>query len=303
VISNRPSSPLTAAPATEIRIVLSGAAVLRGRVRAGGKPVAAFSVVAGIKRGLIEEPMANAAVIDADGEFALGGLDPGEYWVRVTAPGYAPSAAVQARAAIPSAPAVDIALSAGATAFGTVIDAATRKPLAEAKVATETLVGTGPSALPFETVVVTDDDGSFELSGLAPGRHSLAVSAYRHDAQLVTGVEVTEGARVGPLTVELTPVAEGEQPRTEFAGLGLVLSASDEVLLVQDVVAGGGGEAAGIQAGEQITAIDGKPIAELGFQNAMQAIRGPVGTTVRVRVREKGGAEREVTATRVKVRV
>jgi C-terminal processing protease CtpA/Prc len=104
------------------------------------------------------------------------------------------------------------------------------------------------------------------------------------------------------MTIELTPVAEGEEPKIELAGLGLALSARDEGLVVNEVFEGGGGQEAGIAVGDIILAVDGKQTAELGFQESLQAIRGPVGTAVRLTVQSKAGGVRDVTAMRRKIR-
>jgi hypothetical protein len=254
-----------------------------------------------VRTGLVDVVAAHESVFDADGEFDLDGLEAGDTWVRVIAPGFAPSTAVQATASDDPRP-IAISLGRGGTLIGRVIDAADRRPLSMAKVSLEMQVGTGSSALPYELVVVTDDDGAFELSGLPPGRASVFVGAFDHHAQIVGGLAVTEGGTLGPLTIELSPVAEGERPKIELAGLGLALAANDDGLAVNQVFAGGGGEEAGIAVGDTILAVDGARVATLGFEAALQAIRGPVGSSLRLTVKAPDGAVREVDAVRRKIR-
>ncbi len=285
----------------DLRIVLPAGVRLRGRVSAGGEPVPAFSVVAGERHGLIDVVKASESVFDAEGEFELTGLLPGTYWVRVTAPGLATSDAVQATASNDPHP-VDIKLGKGGTLVGKVIDAESKQPLGLAKVSLEMQIGSGPSAQPLQSVVVADDDGSFELAGLPPGRASVVVGAFQHHGQIVGGLQVTEGARLGPITVELTPVAEGEQPKIELAGLGLALAAAEDGLVVNEVLAGGGGEAAGIAVGDVILAVEGAQVDKLGFEGSLQAIRGPLGSEVKITLKAKGGEVRTVIAMRKKIR-
>jgi C-terminal processing protease CtpA/Prc len=89
-------------------------------------------------------------------------------------------------------------------------------------------------------------------------------------------------------------VADGEEPTIELAGIGAVLSAKDDVLLIGRVVEGGGAAEAGLTVGDAILAVDGAPVARLGFAGSIQRIRGPEGTAVQLSVR-KVGAEDAVT--------
>jgi C-terminal processing protease CtpA/Prc len=54
--------------------------------------------------------------------------------------------------------------------------------------------------------------------------------------------------------------------------------------------------------GDLLLAVDGRTIAETGFEGAVQRIRGAEGTTVVLRVRRADGRESDVVATRTPVR-
>ena len=57
----------------------------------------------------------------------------------------------------------------------------------------------------------------------------------------------------------------------------------------------------GLASGDQILAIDGMPVARLGYEGAIGVIRGPEGTTVVLRVR-RNGRESDFVVTRKRVR-
>lgn len=281
-----------------------GKARIIGRVTAGAKPVAAFTAVAMKRDGVAERVVASGSFFDGEGRFELDGLVPGDYIVRAMAYGYARSEARPAQAVEDpgSADEVEIVLPRGGTLVGTVVDAKTQKPLGKARVTVEGGFGEGASALPTSSSAVTDDDGSFELSGLPPGAASVVAAAFQHNSRIVGGLQVSDGARLGPITIALTPLAEGEKPKIELAGIGAVLSAADDGLRITQLIEGGGAADAGMAVGDVITAIDGQPVLELGMNGAIQRIRGVVGTTVTLSVR-RGDRVTEVVATRKKISV
>lgn len=292
--------------AVDLRLQLATGARVAGRVVGpDGAPVPAFAIVVSRQRSpLVEDTVAQASVFDADGRFEVGGLPPGDYLVRAAAYGYPPSEPVAAAAVEPpAAPTeVELPLTAGGTLTGTVVDADTKAPLGAAKVLAEGRVGGGTSAQPVESVAITDDAGRFELRGLAPGARSVIAHAFDHHSRIVSGLQVTDGAVLGPITIELSPVREGERPTLELAGIGAALGAVDDGLQVQKVFDGSGAQEAGLVVGDVITAVDGASVLDTGFEGAIQRIRGPVDTTVVLRVRRGDGATADIVATRRKIR-
>lgn len=65
-----------------------------------------------------------------------------------------------------------------------------------------------------------------------------------------------------------------------FAGVGMEIDVKDKVLTVVTPLKGTPAEAAGIQSGDKIVAIDGKSTEGLSTESAVSRIRGPIGTTV-----------------------
>ena len=56
------------------------------------------------------------------------------------------------------------------------------------------------------------------------------------------------------------------------------------VVVVTDVPAGLGGARAGLEAGDRILAVDGVPVAQMSVDGFHRAVRGPVGSHVRLTV-------------------
>lgn len=69
-----------------------------------------------------------------------------------------------------------------------------------------------------------------------------------------------------------------------FAGVGMEIDVKDGVLTVIAPLKGTPAEAAGVKAGDQIVAIDGKSTDGLSIDKAVTKIRGPIGTTVEITV-------------------
>ena len=74
----------------------------------------------------------------------------------------------------------------------------------------------------------------------------------------------------------------------ELTGIGAVLSAKGDALLIGQVIEGGGAAAAGLGPGDAIIAIDGAVVVDIGFEEAIGRIRGPEGSTVTLSVRRGG---------------
>jgi membrane-associated protease RseP (regulator of RpoE activity) len=209
--------------------------------------------------------------------------------VTATAHGYAPSAEAPVVLADEGEPSeLELALGRGGTIVGLVTSGERGRPIDGARVSLEgRLGGGGTSAVPLVRSATTDIDGRFEIGGVPEGSQSLFVAGANHHARVISGVTVAEGARV-ELTIDLTPTEPGEEPRVELAGIGIVLTAEGDVLLVGRVVEGGGAAEAGIVPNDAILAVDGTPVTELGFQGSIERLRGPEGSTVMITVRRAG---------------
>ncbi len=306
VVVNRAGLAPAVAPrvavGSDLSLTLGGGSALSGSVKDGtGRPVPAFAVQIYRRLGPLRlEPLVGKAIADAQGAFELTGLPAGPVHVMLVAYGYAPGEGVDV--VLGDAPqAISVVLGRGGRVAGTVVGRG-GKPLALARVASGVRrTETGPSAVPEPGSTVTDGAGHFELLGVSPGRQSIVVSAFGHHSQIVSGLDVSEGGQTGPVRVTLAPLGPGEEPAMELAGIGAVLTAADDAVLVKGVLAGGGAEAAGLQAGDGILAVDRRPVTALGLDRALEAIRGPAGTTVHLALR-RGADKLERTVERRRIK-
>jgi hypothetical protein len=282
------------APADDVVLVVSEEALLTGKVSDAetGAPLASSTIVVERETGpLSRRVVATATTFASDGGFAVHGLSAGSYLVRATAHGYAAS---EPRPVLvePGDPTdMEIALGRGATISGVVTSGEGGPGIAGARVTLEGALGADNSAVPILVSAVTRDDGGFTLTGVPPGSRSVFVAARDHHGRVISGIAATEGGTV-ELTIDLTPTEEGEEPQIELAGIGAVLSAHDDGLIIGRVVEGGGAAEAGLVPDDVILSVDGVRAVDLGFGPTIERIRGPEGSTVRLRVR-RAGTERE----------
>lgn len=69
-----------------------------------------------------------------------------------------------------------------------------------------------------------------------------------------------------------------------FGGVGIVVGMQDDFVTVIKPIRGTPGERAGLRTGDRIVAVDGKDVTRMSVDEVAQLIRGPKGTTVRLRI-------------------
>ena len=109
-----------------------------------------------------------------------------------------------------------------------------------------------------------------------------------------------------PHTSYLPPV-DTQAMRTStngsFGGLGVEVSKSPEGVLINTPMEGTPAEEAGLQAGDIIISADGQPLQALTLDEAVDLMRGPIGTDITVTI-QRGDAEPfDVTITRGTIRM
>ena len=81
-------------------------------------------------------------------------------------------------------------------------------------------------------------------------------------------------------------------------GIGAVVTRADDGLVLGTLVASGGAAAAGLHPGDVVLRVDGQPVTELGFSDAIQRLRGEEGTSVRLEIRRADGTTATVDVVR-----
>src|SRR5215831_5912455 len=279
---------------------------LRGVVREArsGRPLAAFTIVISRRRGAVERAHSRAVtVFDASGSYRVDGLPPGSYVATAVARDYAPAPEQLARIERAGDVAdADFKLVAGGRVHGRVVERGTGRPLAGAHVELEGTADIGGVPLRTDSDTLADADGRFELGGLGSGLHSIFASASGHHNYIASRLSVEPGGDLGPISIELRPLAPGEEPRSEMTGIGIAIGANVDEIVIRGVFPGGGAADAGLRVGDAILAVDGQGVAQIGFVQSVQNIRGPEGTTVELLVRRaSGGAPAPVMVVRKRI--
>ena len=88
-----------------------------------------------------------------------------------------------------------------------------------------------------------------------------------------------------------------------FGGIGVYMSFKNGGVQIMNVIPGGPGEKAGLLAGDEILAVDGKPVEEISPGEVALKIRGEVGTQVELLVRREGVEDMTFNLTRDNIKV
>ena len=83
-----------------------------------------------------------------------------------------------------------------------------------------------------------------------------------------------------------------------FGGIGVYMGFKDGGVQVMSVMPGSPGESAGLQAGDSIIAIDGKPVSDISPDEVALKIRGEQGTNVDLLIHREGQEDKTYTITR-----
>jgi hypothetical protein len=282
-----------AAGRKDLVLTLAQGARLAGTVRdaATGKPMPSFTLAVFTKRGPLQRDLfTQLSFIDAQGRYELAGVPAGSYVVQAAAHGYAPSeTSVEVPRSASGTVTADVSLGRGAKMTGRVVEEGSGLALERASVSVE---GMGESALSVRYDALTDEQGNFTLDGLPTGQMTLYVSAEGHHSRLISGISVSPGA-TPPQVLELRKTEQGEEPQLDMVGIGAVLAAREDALVVGQVFPRGGAAEAGIVTGDAIVRINGRPVVEIGFVDAIQSIRGAEGSQLVLGVRRASATSTE----------
>jgi protocatechuate 3,4-dioxygenase beta subunit len=148
----------------EVEIVFEGDGALSGRVTRGGKPVDARVVAGAARTG-----RSASGRTDETGAYRIEGLTPGEHEVWVQADAYGRAGNVSRTVSVDGEARLDVELPV-ASLFGLVVDASTKQPLAEVRVAAA-LEGSAESRPGAAT---SDSNGRFFVEELEEASYALA---------------------------------------------------------------------------------------------------------------------------------
>jgi protocatechuate 3,4-dioxygenase beta subunit len=179
-------------------VALEAGLAIRGRVtdREGGG-IGGASVRA---QGQAGERSRGEATADADGAFVVGGLKPGPYEVRATAPGHATAVAKTEAGADP----LQLVMETGGQIAGTVVDTQGR-PVAAARVQARAQATAGPSFDPDRFFFGNADEGEgrFVLRDVAAGTYDLEAQATGYGTASLPNVRVAVGRTTTAGTITL----------------------------------------------------------------------------------------------------
>jgi len=218
------------------------------------------------------------------GSFRWEGLAPGTYVLTAVAPNKPPgrSDAVEVRAgAVTSG--VRIVLGAGGTVVGHVYDDR-HAPVAGARL----LFDRVSNIVEGTATATTDDSGAFRLEGAPDGPFTLLTQKDGFRVRMISGLRVASGGTLAQ-DVTLTPADGGAS--FELGGIGAGLAARADGIVFTSVFPGDPAERAGLRPGDRVVRIDGEDTAGMSVTDALQRLRGEVGTSVGVSVRREGSDE------------
>ena len=266
-----------------VTLTLDPGLAIAGRVIGDGAPIGAYTLLVFRRDGARRELVLARSIVDASGRFEVR-VTAGDYDLLASASGWAPTPTTTTTA---GARDLELVVTQGATLRGQVLAADGSGPIPHARIMREARGG-GASAQPANAGTVTRADGTFELAGIPPGPVAITIGAGGFHPKIEAGMTASDGASLGPVTVTLVRLKEGEKPSLELVGIGVQLVADGDSLRVDKVFPDSGAASAGIAAGDHVVAVDGLPVTQLGLDGAIAKLRGVEGTTIALTLRRDG---------------
>jgi carboxyl-terminal processing protease len=125
--------------------------------------------------------------------------------------------------------------------------------------------------------------------------------------------KLTYGAIRGAVNTLGDPYTAFVEPQTaaimredqsgSFEGIGALVTMNDGVLSIVSVYEGQPAQKAGLRGGDVVAQVDDTPIENMSIYEAISLIRGPAGTTVRLKVLREGAEPLEIEIVRAKIQI
>jgi uncharacterized GH25 family protein len=295
-----PSKAVSLTPGERARLILGGSGKIRGRViTRAGRPVQEYRIA--VEDFEVDGPRyhnqrmwGTPSVNRSDGVFELGPMQPGDYFLRVEPTAFA--GALSDRITVREGATTDnitIVVDEAGSVVGVVRDAATNKPLANARVE----VFEPQSPFPKRSTM-TDATGRYTLEGISPGRRSVRVTMRGYMTQVAAGVEVPPA---GQRTRDIALEKSSPKANFSFHGIGATLEKTDRGVTIRNTMEGSPAETFGLQAGDTILGIDGEDASDLRLVEVVNRIRGEEGVPVSLVVEREGEGRVEIDVERGRV--
>jgi len=268
-----------------LQVVLRRGVLVVGRVTA----VRGRVNVANAQVTLVSQGLRRIASTDTEGRWTIRDVAPGPVRVIAQHPEFA---LAETNAAVASTgrddrpfelPALD--LPEAGEVSGIVLDKH-GKPVTGARVAPYAV----PSYLAVgqlpPTMVLTKQDGRFELKGVSAGRatlHALAPSVGRGTS---APFEVFAGRDTRDIVIRLSTASSDETVSTSGYSLAITLGEQGSEIVVASVAPGSEAERGGIAPGDTLVAIEG--VRPVSMADARARLSGPTGTDVLIEVHREG---------------
>jgi protocatechuate 3,4-dioxygenase beta subunit len=233
------------------------------------------------------------AIEDALGAFRWEKLAAGRYVLTASVEGLPParSAPVAVSGGVVTR-GVTIVIGRGGTVVGTVVDDH-NTAIAGADVSLDPV----SSLVAGNARTITDASGRYRLDGAPPGPFSVRAEKAGFRTRMVSSLHVSSGATLSrDIALHALATASGDGT-VEFYGIGAMIEASDDGIVLGFVGPDDPAGRAGLEEGDEVLSVDGESTETMSDTDVTERLRGEPGTSVTVSV-QRGEDVIEVTMSR-----
>jgi carboxyl-terminal processing protease len=142
------------------------------------------------------------------------------------------------------------------------------------------------------------------VSGLTPNIVAFEFTSATIDTlDKFSALEPGEPVRGASLDLERAEKLRSAMLESEIVGVGVEVKVHDSGLLVMRALRGGPAAEAGLQAGDIITAINGRSISGMSMATSVDLMKGVSGSRIHMRISRDKSRDNNVTLTRRKIRI